>query len=156
MNSRCSAIQPLGIGWSQTQAKIAIGNGGLFGQGIGQGSQTQYGFLSEPQTDFIFSAIAEETGLVGVSVLLSLFLLFMWRLIKIASCVQSNFSRLFISGFAVLLSAQVFVNIGMNLGLLPIVGIPLPFVSYGGSGMVMFFVALGILQNIRTGIDISR
>ena len=149
-------FEPLGIGWSQTQAKIAIGNGGLFGQGIGKGSQTQYGFLSEPQTDFIFSAIAEETGLVGVSVLLTLFLLFMWRIFKIASRVQSNFPRLFISGFAVLLAAQIFINIGMNLGLLPIIGIPLPFVSYGGCGMIMFFVALGILQNIKTGVDISR
>ncbi|MCK5044744.1 rod shape-determining protein RodA [Candidatus Parcubacteria bacterium] len=146
-------FEPLGIGWSQTQAKIAIGNGGLLGQGIGKGSQTQYGFLSEPQTDFIFSAIAEETGLAGVTVLLTLFLLFMWRILRIAAKVRSNFSRLFISGFAVLLAAQIFINIGMNLGLLPIIGIPMPFVSYGGSGMIMFFIALGILQNIKTEVD---
>lgn len=142
-------FEPLGIGWSQIQSAIAIGNGGLYGQGLGKGSQTQYGFLSEPQTDFIFSAIAEETGLAGVAVLLLLFLVLMWRILKIAIKASNNFSRLFISGFAVLLASQVFINIGMNLGMLPIIGIPLPFVSYGGSGLLMFFAGLGVLQNTR-------
>lgn len=143
-------IEPLGIGWSQTQAKIAIGSGGFFGQGFGKGSQTQYGFLPEPQTDFIFSAIAEEFGLIGVVVLLFLFSVLLWRVIKIAIVSQTNFSRLFASGFALLLISQVFIHIGMNLGMLPIIGISLPLVSYGGSSLISTFIALGILQSIKT------
>jgi len=143
-------VDPLGIGWNRQQAKIAIGAGGLFGQGIGQGSQTQYGFLPEPQTDFIFASLAEETGLIGVSVLLLLFLILLWRIVKIAIASQTNFSRLFASGLAVLLISQVFINIGMNLGILPIVGISLPLVSYGGSSLIATFIGLGILQSIKT------
>jgi len=143
-------FEPLGVGWSQQQAKIAIGSGGIFGQGISQGSQTQYGFLPEPQTDFIFAAIAEETGLLGVSVLLFLFLILIWRIIKIAISVQTNFPRLFSTGLAILLISQIFIHIGMNLGILPIIGISLPLISYGGSNLIVTFLALGILQNIKT------
>jgi rod shape determining protein RodA len=143
-------IEPLGVSWSQNQAKIAIGSGGILGQGIGKGSQTQYGFLPEPQTDFIFSAIAEETGLLGVSVLLLLFSILLWRIIKIAIDSQDNFSRLFASGFAILLISQIFIHIGMNLGLLPIIGIPLPLISYGGSSLLATLIGLGILQSIKS------
>jgi rod shape determining protein RodA len=142
--------EPLGAGWSQAQSKIAIGSGGLFGQGFGQGSQTQYGFLSEPQTDFIFSAIAEEFGFLGVMVLLSFFSILLFRVIKIAINSRSNFPRLFASGFSIVLITQVFIHVGMNLGMLPIIGIPLPLVSYGGSSLIASFVALGILQSIKT------
>ncbi len=140
---------PLGIGWSQSQAKIAIGSGGLFGQGIFKGSQTQLGFLPEPQTDFTFSVIAEETGLLGVSVLLSLFSILLWRILKIAFLSQANFPRLFASGIAILLAFQMFIHIGMNLGVFPIVGIPLPLISYGGNSLIATFLAIGILQNIK-------
>ena len=140
---------PLGAAWSQNQAKIAIGAGGIFGQGLFKGSQTQYGFLPEPQTDFIFSAIAEETGLIGVSILLLLFLILIWRIFKIAVNSQSNFPRLFSIGLVIILISQIFIHIGMNLGILPIIGISLPFVSYGGSSLIATFLALGILQNIR-------
>ena len=140
---------PLGMSWSQTQAKIAIGSGGFLGQGLGRGSQTQYGFLSEPQTDFIFAALAEEFGLLGISFLFLLFSIFVSRIIKIVLKAQSNFPRLFVSGFVILLVSQIFINIGMNLGLLPIVGISLPLISYGGSSLIMTFVGLGILQNIK-------
>lgn len=143
-------IEPLGINWNQNQAKIAIGSGKIFGQGIGKGSQTQYGFLPEPQNDFIFSAIAEETGLIGVSVLLLVFLVLIWRIFKIALLSQSNFPRLFATGLAILFISQVFIHIGMNLGLLPIIGISLPLVSYGGSGLIAVFIGLGILENMRT------
>ncbi len=147
-------IQPqisdsLKVGWSQRQAKIAIGSGGIFGQGIGKGSQTQYGFLPEPQTDFIFSVIAEEMGLMGVGVLLFLFTFLIWRILKLAFESKLNFSRLFAVGFSVLLLSQIFIHIGMNIGFLPIVGISLPFVSYGGSSLVAVFIALGILQSIK-------
>ncbi len=142
-------IDPLGANWSQNQAKIAIGSGGILGQGLLNGSQTQYGFLPEPQTDFIFAAIAEEMGLAGVSVLLLLFLILLWRIISIAINSQSNFPRLFSIGLAIVLITQIFVNIGMNLGMLPIIGLSLPLVSYGGSGLVAFLMALGVIQNIK-------
>jgi len=142
-------FEPLGVGWSETQSKIAIGSGGIFGQGFSLGSQTQYGFLSEPQTDFIFAAIAEEFGLVGVSVIFILFSILIWRIIKIALFGQSNFPRIFATGLAILLSFQVFINIGMNLGLLPIIGISLPLISYGGSGLILTYISLGIVQSIK-------
>ena len=141
-------MDPLGVGWSQNQAKIAIGSGGIFGRGIGQGSQTQYGFLPESQTDFIFAAIGEETGLLGIGVLLILFLILIWRIIRTALLCSTNFSRLFASGLGALFVSQIFINIGMNLGFLPIIGITLPFISYGGSSLILSFLALGILQNI--------
>ena len=143
-------LEPLGMGWSQNQAKIAIGSGGIFGQGLGRGSQTQYGFLPEPQTDFTFAAIAEETGFLGVSVLLLLFSILLWRILKIAFLSQANFPRLFASGLAIILVSQIFINIGMNLGLLPIIGIPLPLVSYGGSSFIATLIGLGIAQSIKT------
>jgi len=140
---------PRGMNWNQTQAKIAIGSGGFIGQGFGKGSQTQYGFLPEPQTDFVFSAIAEEFGLAGTVVMFAAFLALLWRIIKIAVGAQSNFPRLFAAGFAIIIFSQLFINIGMNLGILPVIGISLPFVSYGGSGLLTMFAGLGILQSIR-------
>ena len=140
---------PLDIGWSQKQAKIAIGNGGMLGKGIGNGSQTQYGFLPEPQTDFIFSSIAEEFGFLSISILCLLFLFFFWRVIRIALFAGNNFSRLFALGVATIVIVQFFINIGTNIGYLPVIGIPLPFVSYGGSFLIAIFIALGILQNIK-------
>lgn len=143
---------PLGAGWSQNQAKIAIGSGGIFGQGLFKGSQTQYGFLPEPQTDFIFSALAEETGLIGVSVLLMLFWVLIWRIFRIAIKSESNFPRLFSVGLVVVLISQIFIHIGMNLGILPIIGISLPLVSYGGSSLITILISLGIIQSIRLRI----
>jgi len=142
-------IEPLGINWSQTQSKIAIGSGGLFGKGIGKGSQTQYGFLSEPRTDFIFAAISEEFGLVGISVLLFLFVVLFLRIMKIALNSKSNFYRLFVSGFGIIIFAQAFVHIGVNLGFLPVIGISLPLVSYGGSGLIASYIGLGILLSLN-------
>jgi len=141
-------LEPLGMGWSKAQAKIAIGSGGFLGKGILRGSQVQLGFLPEPQTDFIFSAICEEMGLLGAAILLLLFLILIWRVIRIAFLAKNNFQRLFASGFAVLLLSQLFIHIGMNLGLLPIVGISLPLVSYGGSSLINTFIAFGILQSL--------
>jgi rod shape determining protein RodA len=144
-----SNVDPLGASWSKSQSEIAIGSGAIFGAGLGHGSQTQYGFLSEPKTDFIFAAIAEEFGLVGVVILFSLFCFLIWRIFRTAMLYQNNFSRLFGFGFGVFLITHIFINIGMNLGLLPIIGIPLPFVSYGGSHLIMAFIGLGILQSIK-------
>lgn len=139
----------LGGSWSQTQTKIAIGSGQLFGKGIGGDSQVQYGFLPEPHTDFIFSAIGQEWGMAGISVLFGLYLVFIWRILTIAARSQTNFARLFAVGFAISLIAQFTINIGMNLSLLPVVGIYLPLVSYGGSGLISNFISIGILQSIK-------
>jgi rod shape determining protein RodA len=143
-------LDPLGIGWSQHQSKIAIGNGGLFGQGLGKGTQTQYGFLSEPQTDFIFAAIAEEFGFAAIVLVFLLFLVLLWRILKIGKDSGNNFTRLFTAGIATIFIAHTFVNVGMNLGLLPIVGLPLPLVSYGGSSLILTYIGLGVLQSIKT------
>lgn len=141
---------PLGGSWSQSQAKVTIGSGKIFGQGIGKGTQVQYGFLPEPHTDFIFSVIAEEWGLLGVFSLFILYGTLVWRVLKTAIDSDSNFPRLFATGFAIVLICQFFINIGMNLSILPVVGIYLPFISYGGSGLIFNFLGLGILQSIRS------
>jgi rod shape determining protein RodA len=138
----------LGASWSQNQSKISIGSGQILGQGLGKGSQVQYGFLPEPHTDFIFSVIAEELGMVGVLFLFVIYGYLIWRILKIAIKSQYNFPRIFASGFAIVLIAQFFINIGMNLSFLPVVGIYLPFISYGGSGLIGNFISLGILQSI--------
>lgn len=142
-------IDPQGVSWNVNQSKIAIGSGGFWGKGIGRGSQTQYGFLPESQTDFIFSAIGEETGFLGISILIFSFLFLFWRMIRVALVSVNNFSRLFAAGFAFLLISQAFINIGMALGLLPIVGLPLPLVSYGGSQLLGFYLGLGILISLK-------
>jgi len=141
--------QPLGSNWSQNQARIAIGSGGFLGQGLLNGSQTQYRFLVEPQTDFIFASIAEETGLIGVIFLLTLYGILFWRIFKLAFNSRSNFPRLISIGFLPFLASHLLINIGMNLGLMPVVGIPLPVVSYGGSGLISVFIGIGILQSIK-------
>jgi len=141
-------LEPLGTGWSQKQAQIAIGTGGIFGKGFKKGSQTQYGFLPVPQTDFIFSAIAEEMGLFGIAITLSLFFILIFRIIKIAFEKKGNFPRLFATGLTAFLISQIFVHCGMNLGILPIIGISLPFVSFGVSSLITLFSVLGILLSI--------
>lgn len=137
-----------GVGWNLEQSKIAIGSGGFWGAGIGEGSQTRYGFLPVAKTDFIFASIAEEMGFVGVSVLFLLFLILIWRILKIILGSTDNFSRIVCSGFLIVLISQAFVNIGMNQGILPIIGIPLPLVSYGGSSLIFTFIGLGLIQSI--------
>jgi rod shape determining protein RodA len=139
----------LGGSWSQTQTKIAVGSGQIFGRGIGGDSQVQYGFLPEAHTDFIYSAIGQEWGLAGISALFLLYLIFIWHILRIAIISETNFSRLFAVGFAISLIAQFVINIGMNLSLLPVVGIYLPLVSYGGSGLIGNFISIGILQSIK-------
>ncbi len=142
-------IDPQGTSWNQRQSKIAIGSGGLFGKGIGKGSQTRYGFLPEAHTDFMFAAIAEETGLAGVFVLFSLFFILIWRIIRVSLQARSNFPRLFAFGLAIIIFLQLFIHVGMNLAVLPVIGISLPLVSYGGSNLLATYAALGILQNMK-------
>ncbi len=139
----------LGSGWSQLQSKIAVGSGGLLGKGFRRGSQVQLGFLSLPKTDFIFAAIAEELGFIGVLGLLGLMLAILFRIMRVSFISRTNFPKIFGLGLATLLFLQVLVHIGMNLGVSPVVGIPLPFVSYGGGGMIANFMALGIIQSLK-------
>jgi len=139
---------PLGRGYHIIQSTIAIGSGKFFGRGLGHGTQSQLHFLPEQHTDFIFATIAEELGFLGSFFILVLFGILLYRLIKISLISPNNFARLFSAGLATMFLFQAVINIGMNMGLLPIVGIPLPFVSYGGSSMVMSFIALGIIQSI--------
>jgi len=148
-----SFINPLadihGSGYNAFQSTIAVGSGGIMGKGLGQGSQSRLKFLPEPQTDFIFSAYAEEWGFVGSILIVSLFALIISRVLYSASFGASNFEILFGIGIAVYLISHILVNIGMNLGLLPVTGTPLPFMSYGGSHLLAEFMGLGILMSMR-------
>jgi len=141
---------PLGSGYHIIQSKIAIGGGGLFGRGWLEGTQSHLAFLPERHTDFIFAVIAEEFGLFGVGLLLILYLLVAARGVYIASQAQTSFARLLAGSIALTFLVYVFVNVGMVTGLLPVVGVPLPLVSYGGTSMVTLLAGFGILMSIHT------
>ncbi|MGI6348070.1 MAG: rod shape-determining protein RodA [Patescibacteria group bacterium] len=134
--------------WNVSQALIAVGSGGLTGRGLGFGSQSQLKFLPEAQNDFIFSVIAEELGLLGTSLVLLIYLVLFWRLLHWVKKLDDDFAIFFVLGALVLIFIQMFINIGMNLGIVPVVGISLPFISYGGSATLANFVLMGIVQNI--------
>jgi len=139
---------PLGSGYNVTQSIIAIGSGGVFGRGLGFGSQSQLRFLPETRTDFVFSVIAEEMGFVGAGVVLILFFIIFWRLLSLASKTSNDFIALTISGITTLLFSQFLINIGANLGILPVTGVTLPFVSYGGSSLTMSLLLIGIVESM--------
>lgn len=139
---------PLVEGYNVTQSIIAVGSGGITGRGIGFGSQSQLKFLPEAQNDFIFAVIAEELGFFGVFLIISFFSIFYFRLIRHIGRIKDDFGIYFILGAVSLIFLQMFINIGMNIGLLPVVGLPLPFVSYGGSAMVSSLIMVGILESI--------
>ncbi len=141
---------PLGAGYHIIQSKIAIGSGGLYGRGWLEGTQSHLAFLPERSTDFIFAVIAEEFGLLGVAMLLFLYLLVAARGIYIASQAQSSFARLLAGSISLTFLVYVFVNVGMVTGLLPVVGVPLPLISYGGTSMVTLLAGFGILMSIHT------
>jgi rod shape determining protein RodA len=139
---------PHGAGYHSLQSRIAMGAGGLFGKGFLRGTQTQLQFIPEQHSDFIFAAVGEEFGFVGAIFVLSLFAIIVWRALVIALGSPDPFGYLLASGIAVMTTFHVFVNVGMTLGILPVVGIPLPFVSYGGSSLLMNMISVGILQSI--------
>ena len=139
---------PLGIGYNVTQARIAIGSGRVWGRGLGFGSQSQLQFLPEAQTDFIFAAIAEELGFVGVGLVVGSFVLFFWRLRAMLLRSRDDFTMFLLLGLGALLGIQVIVNIGMNLGMLPVTGLPLPYVSYGGSSLIASFMVFGVMESV--------
>ncbi|MCA9360383.1 rod shape-determining protein RodA [Candidatus Nomurabacteria bacterium] len=138
-----------GAGYNAYQSTVAIGSGELFGKGIGYGTQSKLLFLPEYETDFIFAAFAEEWGLVGVGLMFTLFFIVVWRLLRHAVVGDTNFERLFASGVCMLLVAHFFVHIGMNIGLLPVTGTTIPFLSYGGSHLMTEFLAVGMVMGMR-------
>jgi len=139
---------PYGAGYHSLQSKIAIGSGGFLGKGFLHGTQTQLQFIPEQYSDFIFSAIGEEFGFIGAGFVLFLFVVVIWRAMVISSDSSDDFGALLASGIAAMTAFHVLANIGMTLGLLPVVGMPLPFVSFGGSSLLMNLLSIGILQSI--------
>ncbi|MFA5033285.1 MAG: rod shape-determining protein RodA [bacterium] len=139
---------PQGMGWQIKQSKIAIGSGGLLGKGFMQGTQKGFDFLPEAHTDFIFAVVSEEFGFVGCFALLFFFFLLVLKSILIAKASRSNFNRYLAIGIAGIIVFQVIVNTGMAAGVMPVVGVPLPFVSYGGSNMLVSLAMIGLMLNI--------
>ena len=146
---------PLGTGWNIIQSKTAIGSGGLSGKGLFQGTQSHLDFLPESQTDFIIAVLAEELGLVGVMVLLILYILIVGRGVVISIQAQDTFGRLLAGTITFTFFVYVFVNIGMVSGILPVVGVPLPLVSYGGTSILTLFAGFGVIMSIHTHRRIS-
>jgi rod shape determining protein RodA len=143
------SLDPKGAGYNVQQARIAIGDGGLFGQGLFHGTQTRSHFVPEQHTDFIFTVAGEELGLVGSAILIALLGVVLWRALRIAARTDDLFGRVAAAGIACWFGFQAFQNIGMCLGIMPVTGVPLPFVSYGGSSMFAGLLAIGLLQNIH-------
>ncbi len=139
---------PLGKGYNILQSKITIGSGGIIGKGFLKGTQTKLAFLPEFHTDFIFCLLAEEFGLIGVFVLLFLYYVFLTQALKITLTTQDSFGRLVGSGIIVMFLTQIFINIGMASGILPVAGIPLPFLSYGGSALIVSFICVATMYNL--------
>lgn len=138
-----------GSGYNAYQSRIAVGSGGLFGKGVGNGTQSRLQYLPEYQTDFVFAAFAEEWGFVGAIFLLILYGLLLSRILKISLVGATNFETLFGVGVAIFLLSHIMINIGMNIGIMPVTGITLPFMSYGGSHLIVEFTLLGMLMSMR-------
>ena len=141
---------PFGASWNIIQSKVAIGSGGLLGKGFGEGSQTHLNFLPETETDFIFSVIGEEFGFLGVLLLLSIYLFILLRCLYLALSARDRFCRLVIGGLSLTFAANLIINLCMVVGLLPVVGMPLPFISKGGSSLISLFLAFGIIVSMGT------
>jgi rod shape determining protein RodA len=147
------SLDPKGAGYNTIQSRVAIGNGGLFGQGLFDGSQTQAGFVPEQHTDFVYTVAGEELGLIGAGLIIVLFTIVVWRALRIARNSSDLFGRLVAVGVACWFGFQAFQNIGMCLGIMPVTGVPLPFVSYGGTSMFASLMAVGLLINVHLRTD---
>jgi rod shape determining protein RodA len=135
--------------YNVNEAKDAIAHGGVFGQGLFHGALTNLAYVPEQQTDFIFSAVGEQVGLVGAGVLLAIYGVLAWRILRTAQLARDTYGRLLCAGVFALLVFSVFENVGMNMGIMPVTGIPLPFLSYGGSAMISFFAAIGMVISVH-------
>lgn len=144
------SLDPYGVGYQTRQSVIAIGSGGIFGKGLGKGLQSQLGYVPEVHTDFIFALLTEENGFVTACIILLLYLLVLVRLIRIAEKARDRVGILVVTGVACLIFSHVVVNVGMTLGLLPPIGIPLPLLSYGGSSTLTTFAALGLALSVHS------
>ncbi|HJR91178.1 MAG TPA: rod shape-determining protein RodA [Acidimicrobiia bacterium] len=142
------AIDPQGIGYNLMQSKLAIGSGQLFGRGLFQGTQTNFQYVPEQETDFIFTAVAEQLGFVGGLLVLAAFMVLIWRLLVIAANARDKFGALIVIGIAATFMFHVFINIGMTMGITPVTGLPLPFLSLGGSSFLSMTFGLGIANSV--------
>jgi rod shape determining protein RodA len=140
---------PKGKGYQVIQSQVAIGSGGMFGKGFGEGSQTNLAFLPEEHTDFIFSVLSEQFGFIGAFVVLVLFFILILRSIMICRMYSDNFVNLVVSGACAILFFHTFVNVAMTIGFMPVTGLPLPFLSYGGSFVITCMMLVGLLLNMR-------
>lgn len=146
-----------GSGYNAYQATVAAGSGELFGKGIGYGTQSKLRFLPEYETDFIFAAFAEEWGFVGITLLLTLYGLLLYQILKISRLAATNFDALFSIGVAILFTAHIGIHAGINLGLLPVTGTTIPFMSSGGSHVLIEFIALGVIASLsQQGRSVPR
>ena len=141
---------PYGSGWNITQSKIAIGSGGISGKGYNDGSQSHLDFLPETETDFIFAVIAEEFGFIGICVLLSIYFFILLRCLYLAFNARDRFCRLTIGGLSLIFASTLFINLAMVTGLIPVVGMPLPLISKGGSSLLSFYIAFGIIISMAS------
>jgi rod shape determining protein RodA len=139
---------PLGAGYNMIQSIVAVGSGQLIGRGLGRGTQSHLRFLPERHTDFIFASLAEELGLIGAGLLILAYGLLLWRVLRIGQKSADSFGFLICIGAFTLIASQVFINVGMNLGLVPITGLTLPLVSYGGSSLIATMVCLGLVESV--------
>jgi rod shape determining protein RodA len=142
---------PSGEGYNMIQSRISVGSGGWLGQGFARGTQSQLDFLKVQHTDFIFAVLGEELGFVGAMALFLLFIILLFRIVRSASVQKDVFGRTFAAGVASMLLFQIFINVGMTVGLMPVTGIPLPFISYGSSNLLTTLIAFGVLQSLLTG-----
>ena len=143
------SADPLRAGYNREQAEIAIGSGGLFGRGYLDGTQTNLDFVPEQHTDFVFTVVGEELGFAGAIGLLALYAVLLWRGFRTALMSRDSFGTLLAAGIVAMLAFQIFVNIGMTMGIMPVTGIPLPLVSYGGTAMITNWMAIGLLLNVH-------
>lgn len=139
---------PYGSSYNLLQSLISVGSGGFWGRGFGQGGQTQLGFLPESHSDFIFASLCEELGFLGSSIILLLYFFFLFSIVRLSQKMPDNFSRLVLLGFTAMFFIEFVINVGMNVGLLPITGTPLPFLSSGGSNLISSFMAVGIISSL--------
>lgn len=142
---------PLGSGYNIVQSIIAVGSGELFGRGFGRGTQSHLNFLPEQKTDFIFATMAEELGFVGIASIFALFALLLYRIVVIGNRCREKIDQLVCYGAATVIAVQLFVNAGMNMGIVPVTGITLPFISFGGSSLISMLILVGLVQSVEIG-----